>query len=169
MSEATTDASILHASVRNALESAGLAYEVLACDETLADTAAFCEHYGFTPQQSANTILVANRRHDSQVVACVVLANSKLDVNKTVASLMGTKKVSFAGAEQTRKISGMEIGGVTIFGLPESIPVYVDSRVLQQDRIVMGGGNRTSKVLLAPAELNKLPNARVIEGLGMPK
>jgi prolyl-tRNA editing enzyme YbaK/EbsC (Cys-tRNA(Pro) deacylase) len=35
--------------------------------------------------------------------------------------------------------------------------------------VVMGGGNRTSKLLLDPQELMKLPNAQVIDGLAKPR
>jgi hypothetical protein len=33
----------------------------------------------------------------------------------------------------------------------------------------MGGGNRSSKILLDPRELLKLPNVQVIEGLAKPR
>ena len=151
--------------VREHLGQYHIEHKVLKCDETLADTAAFCEHYGFTPEQSANTILVTNRRDEQQVVACVLLADSRLDVNKKVCELMGTKRASFATAEQTKAVSGMEIGGVTIFGLPENIPIYIDARVMQQPEVIMGGGNRVSKVVLAPEELIKLPTANVVSNL----
>ncbi|HSW80013.1 MAG TPA: YbaK/EbsC family protein [Candidatus Saccharimonadales bacterium] len=143
-------------------------FDVLECDDKFADTAAFCEHYGYTAQQSANTILVAVKKNDENVVACVLLADSRLDVNKTVCKLMGTKRASFASADQTKAASGMEIGGVTIFGLPISMPVYVDSRVLEQPEVVMGGGNRTSKLVLDPTELEKLPNVEIIVNLAKP-
>jgi prolyl-tRNA editing enzyme YbaK/EbsC (Cys-tRNA(Pro) deacylase) len=161
--------SLLHDKVRAALHEHGLEYKVLQCDDHLADTAAFCEHYGFTPQQSANTILIANRRDPSKVVACVALADSRLDVNKKVSQLMQAKKISFATAEQTVEVSGMEIGGVVIFGLPENISVYVDARVMEQPKIVMGGGNRTSKTIVDPRELVKLPRVEVVEGLALAK
>ena len=48
--------------VAAALAEHGLSYEVLACDPDLADTAAFCDHYGFTLDQSANTILVTSKK-----------------------------------------------------------------------------------------------------------
>jgi prolyl-tRNA editing enzyme YbaK/EbsC (Cys-tRNA(Pro) deacylase) len=35
-------------------------------------------------------------------------------------------------------------------------------------RVVMGGGNRTSKIVLAPAELLKLPGLEVVDGLATP-
>jgi len=65
-------------------------------------------------------------------------------------------------------LTGMMIGGVTAFGIGD-LPIYVDSAVMDQDRVVMGGGNRSSKLLLNPNELTKLPNVVVVQGLAKPK
>ena len=43
------------------------------------------------------------------------------------------------------------------------MPIYIDERVMQQPRVILGGGNRTSKVRLDPRALEKLPNARVAD------
>ena len=40
---------------------------------------------------------------------------------------------------------------------------------MEQAHVVMGGGNRSSKLLLNPNELTKLPNVVVVEGLAKPK
>ena len=81
---------------------------------------------------------------------------------------MGVKKASFADGETTVERTGMLIGGVTAIGIAD-IPVYVDSAVMRPEQVVMGGGNRSSKLLLDPHELLKLPNVEVIEGLARPK
>jgi prolyl-tRNA editing enzyme YbaK/EbsC (Cys-tRNA(Pro) deacylase) len=142
---------------------------VLACDPELADTAAFCEHYGFSLDQSANTILVASKKVDPpRYAVCVVLGTTRLDVNKKVSELLGVKRLSFADADVTQELTGMMIGGVTAFGI-DDLPIYVDAAVLRQSQVVMGGGNRSSKLLLAPAELLKLPNVEVIEDLAIPR
>jgi prolyl-tRNA editing enzyme YbaK/EbsC (Cys-tRNA(Pro) deacylase) len=151
--------------VQDALESYGVEHKVFECDPQLADTASFCEAYGYLPEQSANTIIVASRIEPVSYACCVVLATTKLDVNKTVSKLMGIKKVSFAPMDKALELSGMEYGGVTAFGLPNDVPVYVDSRVLKCPEIVMGGGNRSSKIILNPNELVKIPHALVIDGL----
>jgi prolyl-tRNA editing enzyme YbaK/EbsC (Cys-tRNA(Pro) deacylase) len=156
---------ILDPSVQTALDTHQIQHEAFACDPDLADTAAFCEHYGFKLDQSANTILVASRTDPVKYAACVVLADSRLDVNKKVRQLLGVKKLSFATAEQTIELTGMQIGGVVIFGLPEDIPIYIDSRVMEQEKIVMGGGNRSSKTILNPQELVKIPGVEVVEKL----
>lgn len=159
---------LLHPDVEHHLRQLQVEYSVIECDPELADTAAFCEAYGVDPSDSANTILVASRRPAGQVAACVVLATTRLDVNRAVRDLMEVKKVSFAPPETTVEITGMMVGGVTPFGLPEDMPVYVDAAVMQRPEIVLGGGNRSSKLRLRPEALEALPNVRVVGGLAAP-
>jgi prolyl-tRNA editing enzyme YbaK/EbsC (Cys-tRNA(Pro) deacylase) len=158
----------LQPNVSECLKNCGIEYKVFECDPELADTAAFCEHYGFAPGQSANAIITASKTDPVKYACCVVLANSKLDVNKKVCQLLGVKKASFASSDQTLELTGMQIGGVTPFGLPD-IPIYLDAAVMDNKEVVLGGGNRSSKVLLDPAELQKLPGAQVVEGLASPR
>jgi prolyl-tRNA editing enzyme YbaK/EbsC (Cys-tRNA(Pro) deacylase) len=148
-----------------ALDPLGVPYELFPCDPALADTAAFCAAYGFAPEDSANTILVIGKSDPPRYAACVVLAPNRLDVNRTVRDRLGTRKASFAPSESTRDITGMEIGGVTVFGLPAELPIWVDARVMERERIVLGGGSRSWKVLAAPSILSTLPGAQVVEGL----
>jgi prolyl-tRNA editing enzyme YbaK/EbsC (Cys-tRNA(Pro) deacylase) len=146
----------------------GVAYELFACDPALADTAQFCAAYGFALEDSANTIVVVGKATPRVYAACVVLAPHRLDVNRTVKSRLGTRKASFAGADETRDLTGMEIGGVTPFGLPDTLPVWVDAAVMRRDRIVLGGGSRHWKVIAPPAILTALPRTEVVEALAAP-
>ena len=117
--------------VRQTLDGLGIPYEAMPCDPDFADTAAFCERYGIAPAESANTILVATRQEPKSWAACLVVSTTRLDVNHAVRKLLGGKRVSFASAEETREKTGMMLGGVTPFGLPADIPIYVDARVLE--------------------------------------
>ncbi|HSX34630.1 MAG TPA: YbaK/EbsC family protein [Candidatus Saccharimonadales bacterium] len=161
--------SILLGKTQAALDSAGLAYRELECDPALADTAAFCEAYHFSLGQSANAIIVAGKAEPVKYACCIALATTKLDVNKAVCKQLGVKRASFASGEQTTELTGMEIGGVTPFGIPAGIPIYVDAAVLEQKEVVMGGGNRSSKVILDPQELTRYPGVEVVQGLAKPK
>ncbi len=154
--------------MRRQLDELGVAYELLPCDPALADTAAFCAAYGFSPEDSANTILVAGKADPTRYVACVVLATTRLDVNRVVRTRLGVRKASFAAAEETRALTGMEIGGVTPFGLPADVPVWVDAAVMGRERIVLGGGSRSSKVVAGPDVLRALPGVEIVEGLAAP-
>ena len=157
----------IEAAVRAELERLGARYEWMPCEPDFADTAAFCARYGVDPADSANAILVAARKDPSVRSLCLVLATTKLDVNHKVSELMGVKKLSFASAEETRAATGMLIGGVTPFGLPTPMPIYVDRRVVGRPTVVVGGGSRSSKVRLAPEVFTRLPGCQVIDGLAM--
>ena len=156
---------ILLGKVQAALDALGLHYKVLDCDPALADTAQFCEAYNFRLDQSANAIIVVGKGAEPKFCCCLVLANTRLDVNKTVCKLLEVRKASFASADQTSELTSMEIGGVTPFGLPEGLPNYVDAAVMEQKEVVIGGGNRSSKIILNPQEFKKLPNLHIIENL----
>jgi prolyl-tRNA editing enzyme YbaK/EbsC (Cys-tRNA(Pro) deacylase) len=151
--------------VRAHLREAGQPYTEIACDPDFADTAVFCERYGYPLSMSANTIVVAARKEPGVACACVVLATDRLDVNHKVCSLLEVRKASFAPAEVTRELTGMLIGGVTPFGLPPGLPLYIDARVMEQEQVIVGGGSRSLKLQLAPAALAALPGATVVTGL----
>ncbi len=167
--EDTVNEAKLLPAVENALTEHGMSYKTLACTDELADTAAFCGHYGVSLEQAANTILVTSKKVDPpKYPICVVLGPTSLDVNKAVRAKLGVKRASFADAAATAELTGMLIGGVTPMGTTD-LPVYVDSAVLEQEQVVLGGGNRTSKVLLDPRELTKLPAVEVVDGLAKPR
>lgn len=151
--------------IQSFLASTGTPYEVLPCDPALADTQTFCEHYQIPFANSANAILIKSRKGEPQFTLCVLLATHRLDVNHCVRKKMGVRKVSFASAEETREITNMEIGGVTPIGLTTRLPVWVDESVMQCEYIILGGGNRSSKLKVAPQVLKQLPDAEVVSGL----
>jgi prolyl-tRNA editing enzyme YbaK/EbsC (Cys-tRNA(Pro) deacylase) len=151
--------------VESALRASGIPYEVLPCEDELADTEIFSAHYGVPMDHNANTILVASKRGPKKHAACVLLATTSLDVNRAVKNAMGVGKASFANADETAALTGMRIGGVTPFGLPAEVEVLVDERVMERDWIILGGGNRTSKVKAPPDVLRVVPAMRVVRDL----
>ena len=157
-----------HADVVAALDARGVDYEVMECDPDFADTAAFCEKYGISPDESANTILVVGKSEPRRYVACVVLATTRLDVNGMVRQRLGVKKASFASADETRDLTGMLIGGVTPIALPDGIPIWVDAAVMKPLSIVLGGGDRSTKLRMTPSALASLPGVEVVEDLAKP-
>ena len=156
-----------HPKVADALVSLTITHEIISCDSTFADTTEFCREYGYPLETSANTIVVTSTRGEKLYCACLVQASVKLDVNHVVKRLLGASRLSFATADETHEITGMEIGGVTVFGLPPEIPIYVDAAVMDQNYIIVGSGNRTSKVKMSPVELMKIPNCFLINDLSV--
>jgi prolyl-tRNA editing enzyme YbaK/EbsC (Cys-tRNA(Pro) deacylase) len=142
--------------VRQAAEATGIPHEIIPCDPELADTAAFCAAYGYAMEDSANCVVVIGKADPPVHAACVLLATTRLDVNGTVRRRLGTRKASFAPADDVVAATGMAIGGVTPLALPEGLPLWVDAAVMARERIVLGAGSRNAKVLAPPAILTAL-------------
>ena len=153
------------ARVRASLDGLGVPYEVMSIDPDFADTAQFCAKYGIPLDHSANTIVVASKKEPKQYCACVVLATTRLDVNHTVKKLMGASRVSFASADETMALTGMRIGGVTVFALPPDVALYVDERLMALDWLILGGGGRSTKIRTSPEVFRRMSSARIVPDL----
>ncbi|WP_188895984.1 YbaK/EbsC family protein [Microlunatus endophyticus] len=158
---------LLGGPVRAALESGSLDADqvfVTEIDPNLADTAAFCQAYESPLENSANCVVVAGRRAETETTAaCLVLATDRADVNKTVRKHLGVRKISFAPMEDAVSATGMEYGGITPVGLPGGWPVLVDTAVTGRPWIVIGSGTRGSKLAIPGALAGTLPGAEVLE------
>jgi len=152
--------------VREALDRLGVEHEVIEIDPAYADTAAFCERYGYPAERSANTILVASKKEPKRYAACVVLATTQLDVNHRVRDLLAVSRASFASPDEMKGVLGMEVGGVTPFGLPAGMPLFVDARVGACEWVILGGGGRRTKIKIAPGVFELL-GGQIVESLAL--
>ncbi len=152
-------------SIVEILEAMCADYQIVECASELADTAQFCEHYGYRLDESANAILIVGKGDPRVYALCVVLATTQVDVNKQARRKLGVKKASFASPDETVKLTGMTLGGVTPFGLPTSLPIWIDSRVLECSKVIVGGGSRNRKIYTNPEVLAALPSAEIVEDL----
>ncbi|MFC9318621.1 YbaK/EbsC family protein [Streptomyces nigra] len=138
-------------------------------DPRWADTAVFVEHYGQDLlEASANCVVVAGRRGgETTLAACLVLSTTRADVNGVVRRRLGARKASFASMDTATGETGMEYGGITPIGLPESWPLLVDPAVVDLPYVLVGSGRRRGKLLVPGKAFAELPGAVVLEGLGV--
>ncbi|HUS26311.1 MAG TPA: YbaK/EbsC family protein [Nevskiaceae bacterium] len=143
------------------------AFGVAAIDPDLADTAAFCEHYGVGLDVSANCVILECKREGKRwLAACVILATTRADVNGLARRKLGASKISFAPMDKAVEQTGMEYGGITPIGLPADWPILIDSAVIAHPRIIIGSGLRRSKLIVPGKALAELPSALILENLG---
>ena len=91
-----------------------------------------------------------------------------LDWKGKIPTVVQLKKLLIeldADIKETAKITIMEIGGVTPLALPNFLPLWVDSKVMQRNSIVLGGGNRSSKIKISPKIFHYTHNTEIVEGL----
>jgi prolyl-tRNA editing enzyme YbaK/EbsC (Cys-tRNA(Pro) deacylase) len=157
---------LLAEATAKALPTAAGDVEVFAIDPQIADTAALLDATDLPPATSANCVLVAGTRSgEERIAACMVLANTRADVNKRVQKLLDVRKASFLPLGRAVDESGMEYGGIGPIGLPENYRVLIDSRVAEAKELIIGSGIRGSKILISGSALASLPGAEVVEGL----
>lgn len=137
--------------------------EVIEIDPSLADTATFCAHYGYALEESGNCILVRSKTGDLRYAACIVQATRQLDLNRHSRMLVGSRKASFATADESIEVTGMLPGGITPVGLPTDVPVVVDTPVLSLPAVIVGGGSRRLKLRLRPDALATLDHLSVAD------
>lgn len=142
------DTEALEARVLNVARSLDPDVEAIWIDPTLADTATFCERYGYSMDESGNCILVRSKTGDLRYAACVVQATRRLDLNRRARDLVGARKASFASADESVERTGMVPGGITPIGLPAELPVFIDTPIMSLDHVIVGGGSRRLKLRL---------------------
>jgi prolyl-tRNA editing enzyme YbaK/EbsC (Cys-tRNA(Pro) deacylase) len=157
--------------VRSEILNQGLESQIglVQIDPNFADTTAFCEQYHWPIDHSANCVIVQARRGGRKTIAaCIVLASTRADINKLVKKYLDASKISMAPMDSTLEESKMEYGGVTPIGLPKTWPILIDKAIMPLEQIVIGGGNRNTKLIVSGRLLASLHNAVIIDSLGIP-
>ncbi len=139
---------------------------VTEIDKTFMGGKELCDHYNISPEDGANCVIVeVFKKEESFFVAIIVPVGYRADLNGIVKKHFDAKRVSLAPLEQVLKETEMEYGSITPFGLPSSYKILVDSKIMQKDKIIVGGGKQISKLYLPTKNFTETLGAEVIENL----
>ncbi|MEM5325503.1 Cys-tRNA(Pro) deacylase [Paraburkholderia sp. JHI2823] len=101
---------------------------------------------------------------DEHARPLVVLMHGDRKVStKNLARQIGAKRVEPCKPEVANRHSGYLVGGTSPFGTKKSMPVYVESTILDLDQIWLNGGRRGYLVSLAPSVLTTLLDAKPVQ------
>lgn len=88
---------------------------------------------------------------DDRARPLIVLMHGDRQVStKQLARAIGCKSVTPCTAEAAERASGCQVGGTSPFATRKSMPVYVESSVLDLGRVLVNGGRRGYLVGLHP-------------------
>lgn len=65
--------------------------------------------------------------------------------------------------DTTLRLTQMEYGGITPVGLPSEWPILVDEAIMNNEVVIVGGGNRGSKIAVITEIFHSLPNAKIMK------
>lgn len=117
------------------------------------------EARGQRPSQVVRSILF---RLSADRFAMVLIAGPDQVAWKALRQAVGQSRLTMATEEEVLRVTGYVIGAVSPFGLPQSLPVYVDEGVLAEEEISIGSGVRGTTIILRSDDLMRaLPDAVV--------
>jgi len=105
--------------------------------------------------------LVMEDEHGKPLI--VLMHGDRTVSTKNLARQIGAKRVEPCKPEVANRHSGYLVGGTSPFGTKKTMPVYVESSILELDSIYLNGGRRGYLVSLAPSVLTALLDARPVQ------
>ena len=101
--------------------------------------------------------LVMEDEHAKPLI--VLMHGDKTVSTKNLARQVGAKRIEPCKPDVANRHSGYLIGGTSPFGTRKTMPVYVESTILELDTIYLNGGRRGYLVSIPPAVLTELLKA----------
>jgi Cys-tRNA(Pro) deacylase len=94
----------------------------------------------------------------------IVLMHGDLKVStKELARTLGVKSVTPCSPDTANRHSGYLVGGTSPFGTRKQMPVYLETTVLDLDRIYINGGKRGYLVGMKPDDLVRIANPMLVQ------
>jgi len=93
----------------------------------------------------------------------IVLMHGDREVSaKALARHLGVKRVAPCDRKTAEKLTGYTVGGISPFGTRQRLPVYVESDILEMERIYINAGKRGLLVAISPLALSECLDAEPV-------
>ncbi len=116
-------------------------------------TAESARQLGVDEHAVVKTLVMQNDKGDPLIV---LMHGDRQVSTKNLARAIGTKSVEPCAPEAAERASGYQVGGTSPFATRKAMPVYVESTILELDRICINGGRRGYLIGIAPRVLTEL-------------
>lgn len=128
--------------------------------EEKGGTAVSSRELGVPEAQIVKTLVM----EDDRKQPLIVLMDGEHEVStKNLARLAAVKLITPCKPEDAQKFSGYMVGGTSPFGLRRQMPIYMEKRILDHERIYINGGKRGFLVSLDPQLLIKTLKPTLVE------
>ena len=125
-----------------------------------------CEHYNVNIKMGVNCLICEWKRGDNKSYAALLVPTGhRYNMSSTVRKYTNSRMVSVAPLEYVLEETKMEYGSINPIGLPKGWKIFIDSKVLEVEKIICGSGLQNSKLSLPSKYLLKLNNVEILENL----
>ncbi len=94
---------------------------------------------------------------------CVLMHADQKVSTKGLARRIGTKSIRTSPPDRAERYSGYRVGGTSPFGMRTTMPVYLESTVLNCSSIYVNGGKRGFLVEISPHDLVSILQPILVE------
>lgn len=110
-------------------------------------TAESARQLGVDEHAVVKTLVMQNEKAEPLIA---LMHGDKQVSTKNLARAIGVKSVSPCTPEAAERASGYQVGGTSPFATRKAMPVFVESTILELDRIYINGGRRGYLIGIAP-------------------
>lgn len=145
----------------DAAKAAGIEFEVVQYEhDPKAESYGLeaSELLGAPPERVFKTLLA--KMDGKTLVVGIVPVAARLDL-KALASAAGGRKAEMAGPAEAQRATGYVLGGISPLGQKRRLATVLDESANEHERIYVSGGRRGLEIVLAPADLARLTDARI--------
>lgn len=139
---------------------------VAEIDPQFMDGIKLCEHYNIDIKTGANCLICECKRGENKSYAALLVPTGyRYNMSSTVRKYTNSRMVSVAPLEYVLEETKMEYGSINPIGLPNEWKIFIDPKVIKEERIICGSGLQNSKLSLPSKYLLKLNNVEILEDL----
>jgi Cys-tRNA(Pro) deacylase len=147
--------------VTQALDQLGLPYRVFQHPGPVKSLEQAARERGQRPEQVIRSLLF---RLSAEDFVLVLMAGPQQVNWKSLRRYVGEKRLTTAGEEEMRRVTGYPRGAVSPLGLPQPVRILADPAVFTPEEISIGSGVRGTTVILRAADLRRaLPEVEIVE------
>lgn len=145
--------------VTRMLDARKITYTVFEIPAVKLSAIEVSDYLHMPPEDVFKTIILRREKRGKAILA-VVPAAREVDPKK-LAGFLKEKKISVTTQRDAEKITGLLSGGISPLALiHKGFQVVIDESALEQENILISGGQRGLQIQLAVQDLIRLTNAK---------
>jgi Cys-tRNA(Pro)/Cys-tRNA(Cys) deacylase len=115
---------------------------------------------GFRERQMVKTLIFES---DKNQAALIMVGGDQSAISGHLKKLLGSRNISMCNPERVKIITGYPVGSIPPFHWqPQGFPTFLEASLLEEDLLGVGTGQWGEEILIAPQDLIKASNAKVV-------
>ncbi len=113
---------------------------------------------GFPLEKTVKTLVVDLGK---RLYTLVLIPGDRQLSMKRLARVRGAKRAAMADTRTAERLTGYLVGGISPFGTRQQLPVVMEERILEFDKILINAGQRGTMLLMTPGNIRKVLDVKV--------